>query len=77
MVCFWVYRTPRGQVSIVPTPDGRYLAMFEDEVLGSYHSPASALDDLVGGHTVTPSIGIETDELGLPEELSEWEVARW
>ena len=35
-----------------------------------------ALDDLVGGHTFMPSSGIDTSEVGLPDELSEWTFVR-
>ena len=46
--------------------------MFEDEHLGSYHSPEAALDDLVGGYTFSASCG-DTALLALPDELAEWE----
>lgn len=57
--------------AIVPQGD-RFEAMFEDESLGSYHSAVAALDDLVGGHTFSPSNGLDTSEIGLPDELAEW-----
>lgn len=65
-------RTRFGTFSIVPH-GGRWLAMYGNENLGSYHRPEAALDDLVGGHTFTPSNGVDTSEVGLPEDLSEWE----
>ncbi|HHE0364382.1 hypothetical protein [Vibrio parahaemolyticus] len=41
--------------------------------MGSYRHPQLALDDAVMGCTYTPSNGIELDEFGLPDDLSEWE----
>lgn len=72
----WFYKTKYGVFRIVQSQDGRWLAMSNDEALGSYHRPEAALDDLVGGHTFTPSNGIETDEAGLPDELSAWTPIR-
>lgn len=68
----FVYRTRFGTFAIVPH-GGRWLATFEGESLGSYHRAQAALDDLVGGHTFTPSGGVDTSEAGLPDDLSEWE----
>jgi hypothetical protein len=44
----------------------------EEDGLGSYLTPQQARDDLVGGHTFSPSNGCDTSKLGLPEELSGW-----
>lgn len=68
----WKFTTRWGMVAIVAV-GGRFNAMFDDENLGSYHSAAAALDDLTGGHTFTPSCGVDTDAMGLPEDLSEWD----
>jgi hypothetical protein len=71
MTGYWEFRTPRGAFRIMPT-DGRYVAAFEDENLGSYFTAEQALDDLVGGSTVRPSVG-DPRKLGLPDDLSEWD----
>lgn len=47
--------------------------LFDGEGLGNYDSAEAALDDLVGGHTFSPSCGKETDEMGIPDDLSEWD----
>jgi len=51
----------------------RCHVLFKNDSLGSYISPAQALDDLVGGHTFSAGHGIDTSELEIPDELSEWE----
>ncbi len=68
----WKYRTRWGVAAIIHS-HGRFDVIFDGEGLGSYHSAAAALDDLVGGHTYSPSCGKDTDEMGLPDDLSEWE----
>jgi hypothetical protein len=57
----------------MPVPEGRYAVVFDGENLGSYHSPAAAADDVSGGHSFSPSSGIEFDELGVLEGIGEWE----
>jgi hypothetical protein len=56
---------------------GRYHPMFDNESLGSYGSARQAADDLAGGHTPNvydPSSKayIDTADLGIPVDLSEW-----
>jgi hypothetical protein len=68
----WYFRTARGIVSIRPVED-RWCIFFEDENLGSYHSPRAAADDASGGHTFTPSNGVDLGTLGIPEDINEWE----
>jgi hypothetical protein len=53
--------------------EGRVHVVFDEVSLGSYANAALALDDLVGGHTFSPGAGIDTAELGIADELSEWE----
>lgn len=71
MTGYWEHRTRRGTFRIVPR-GGRFHPFFEDEDLGSYHSVAAALDDLVGGYTTTPSNGVDTSTCGLPDAITEW-----
>jgi hypothetical protein len=52
--------------------EGRYLAIFDDENLGSYATPAQAADDLAGGHTSSISSGVDTATLGISEDLGDW-----
>ena len=68
-------RTEHAVVSIQSVA-GRWCIFYGDENLGSYHSPAAAADDAAGGHTFTPSDSIDLGELGLPYDLSEWNVQR-
>ena len=54
----------------------RWHAWFDGQSLGAYSNPAGAADDLAGGHTFTPSCGVDTSTLGIPGDLSEWERQR-
>lgn len=67
----WYFQTKLGTVSVRPVGD-RWHLYFEDEDLGSYHSPPSAADDAAGGHTFAPSNGIDLGQLGIPEDINEW-----
>ena len=52
---------------------GKFHPLFEDESLGGYTTAQQAVDNLAGGHTFTAGDGsFETDELGIPDDLSEW-----
>ena len=64
----YVWRDPRRPVYIAESPDGRFQPVFRDESLESYHSPASAADDLAGGHTFSVSGGYDTARLGIPSD---------
>lgn len=70
-----IYRTKVGVFSIVQR-NGRWHAVFDNDSLGSYISPMHAADDLAGGHTFTPSNGVDTSTLGIPEDIGEWERVR-
>lgn len=72
MKVLYVYRTRVGPFYIAEH-EGRYHAVFDDESLGSYAHPWQASDDLAGGHTFTPSCGVDTETLDIPADLSEWE----
>ena len=69
----FVCKTKVGNFYIVPH-QGRWHAVFDDESLGSYEEPYMAADDLSGGHTFTPSSGVDTAVLGIPDDLSQWDV---
>ena len=72
-IYYYQFYTSVGTVSLVPEAGGRYKVMFEDEHLGSYPSPESAADDVSGGHTNSPSEGIDLGELEIPADLGEWD----
>ncbi len=69
------YKTHRGIVKIVPT-SGRFNIIYNDENLGSYHSAAAAADDASGGHTFSPSNGVDLGDLDIPGDIGEWETVR-
>jgi hypothetical protein len=66
------YKTKHGIVSLVPQANGRYQVMFQEEGLGSYHTARAAASDVSGGHTFTPSSGIDLGSLNIPEDINEW-----
>ena len=66
------FETRWGPVSLVPTRDLRYDVMFEDENFGNYHTAEMAADDVGGGHTHTPSSGLDFDQMGVSGDLSDW-----
>lgn len=72
---YWRHPTAKGTFYIRPI-NNRFQAMLEDESLGSYMTPQQAADDLAGGHTFSPSSGIDTSTLGLPSDVSDWEFVR-
>lgn len=75
MNTYWRHPTRIGEARILHDK-GRWQAVITDEPLGSYSKPEQALDDLVGGHTFSHSSGVDTSTLGMPGELSEWELVR-
>lgn len=72
---YYIYQhvTRAGTVSLIPEAGGRYKVMFNDENLGSYASAESAVDDLSGGYTTMPSSGIDLGDLGIPNDLGDWQ----
>jgi hypothetical protein len=51
---------------------GCFHVFYQDEELGKYASPVSALAEVVGGRTFSVAGGIGTATLGIPERLNEW-----
>jgi hypothetical protein len=70
----WSYKTRVGTFQIVER-DGRFHAMLDDDDLGSYSYPWQAADDLAGGHTLSPSCGVDTATLGISDALGDWETS--
>ena len=52
----------------------RWRIEIDGENLGSYHTARHALEDLIGGHCFWPASG-DTSELGLPDDLTDWEAS--
>ena len=71
MSTYWTARTRYGAFFIIPV-GGRFEVRFEDEVLGSYHSLASALDNLLSGQVDWPSTGLDPSKADLPDEIGQW-----
>lgn len=69
----YYWKTRVGTFYIAQSADGRFHPVFDGEDLGSYTSIQQALDDLTGGHTFSLSGGHDTSELGISDEISEWQ----
>ncbi len=67
------FKTTAGVFSIVRRNE-RFEVIFELESLGSYMTAQQAAEDLAGGHTFSPRGGLDTSKLGIPYDVSEWEV---
>ena len=68
------YDSPIGLFTI-QLEDGRYVLRLEEEILGRYHAPHAAADDVYTQH-----VGLELwDSLPLPADtptgIAEWESA--
>jgi hypothetical protein len=73
-VIYWYqFHTSAGPVSLLPEAGGRYKVMYDGENLGSYLSAAAAADDVGGGHTFSPSNGADFEQLGVSQDLGDWE----
>lgn len=68
------FKTPKGTVSIIyKNNTQRFHIIFKDEDLGNNHSPQAAASDAAGGHTFSHSSGIDLADLGIPEDLQQWD----
>lgn len=73
MKTLYTFQTNKGMVRIDQNPKNRlFHAVFNDESLGSYHSPDQAAEELSAGCTFISVSGIDTATLGIPGELSDW-----
>ena len=76
MLYYYQYKTRIGIISLIPKMiDGeiRYSVIFDDDDFGSYHNPQAAAEDVAGGHTFAPGDLTDFGDLGVPEDLGEWE----
>ncbi|UWQ31480.1 hypothetical protein K3555_12795 [Leisingera sp. M527] len=71
-VSIYSYETREGVIEIVGRPAGGFDVRIEGEILGYYHSAEQALDDIVGDHLGSTPFDTGLDQLGIPDELSEW-----
>ena len=72
MKLLYVFHTRIGAFYI-GEENGRFHPIYDDESLGSYANAWQAAEDLAGGHTFSISCGTDTETLGIPEDLEEWE----
>ncbi len=72
----YIFQTRKGPVSIVPEKSGRWQVVYQEQGLGSYPTPASASDDVAGGHTFTPSDGTDLGSLDISPDIGDWEQQR-
>jgi hypothetical protein len=72
MSFYYSYKTRKGIVKIVPV-NGRYNVIYDEQDLGSYHSPVAAADDVSGGYTFMPSCGTDLGELDISSDIGDWD----
>jgi hypothetical protein len=68
----YVYQTSVGPFYIAEDKE-RFHPVFRDESLGSYATAQQAAKDLAGGHTFSIAGGIDPSELGISDQLEDWE----
>lgn len=64
--------TTRGPVFVGQSQNKRFHVMWKGESLGAYGSLVQAVDDAAGGHTFTPSDGIDLGSLDISDDAAEW-----
>ena len=69
----WAYNTDWGVFTIVAVGDGTWSIVFDGYTLGWYPSAESALAALVSASCEQPTGCPPTDEVGLPDDLDDWE----
>ena len=69
------FDTRHGPFFIEPR-NGRWHVIYNDESLGAYHRPEAAADDLAGGHTFSPSNGVDPGACGISPDLPEWTLVK-
>jgi hypothetical protein len=67
----WFFETRRGTFAIRLRSDGRYVLMFDDDVLESHDSPDSAALAAGTGNCTWPWIG-DPVTFGVPSEIMRW-----
>lgn len=76
MQTLYTFQTRKGLARIDQNPKNKlFYAVFNDESLGSYHSPEQAAEELSAGCTFIPVSGVEIGTLGIPSELGGWNRA--
>lgn len=68
---YYAFKTRRGPIYLVPRED-RWVVLYKEESLGSYHSPEAAASDCHVGALFTPSDGNMFDNYEIPEDIGEW-----
>ena len=74
---YWVWKHPKGQISIVPNKRGRFVLYVGREDVGNYHSEGSALSDACAGSHFSTSSGLVSDELEPSDNIRDWSFIPW
>jgi hypothetical protein len=70
----WLYRSPIGNIYIVPLPNGRFGMLYNDIIWESCHSPQSEADNIYMQCTGCSDWDMyDTSNTIVPSELSQWE----
>ena len=71
---YWAYATRAGVCAIRCNPaSGRCHVFLGDEDLGNYETEQHAIDALVDGRVHSSITGINTQTLGIPRDIAQWE----
>lgn len=68
--------TRLGPVFIGLDANGRWHPIWKGDSLGSYINAVQAIDDVAGGHTFSPSDGVDTSTLGISSDIGDWLPAK-
>ena len=75
MAVYYEYRLRSGTFRIIQDRAG-WQAFFGDEHFdGPYPTAQGLAEDIANGHTAWPSCG-DPSQLGVPEDLSDWQPMR-
>ena len=67
----YYFKTQAGTFMIVPR-HGRWHLIFQDDHLGSYVTVEQAVDALASGNASSLLGRVDTSNLGIPRDLSDW-----
>ncbi len=72
LFCSWDTRV--GRFYIGQDRNG-FHPMHDDDSLGRYRTAQKAVEDLAHGHTFSIHTGDDTADLGIPDDIDEWNSA--
>ena len=68
------HMTRKGPVFIAVSDEGHFHIVWKDEDLGSYKTPAMAIDDACSARHLTPADGTDLSGLAISADPCDWEI---